>query len=323
MKKSILFTSLILLSFLLTPLVAQQPYKLPPKEVVEIVDAPPTPMATVSPKGDLMLLVEYNSMPSIKHMAQPMLRLAGMRITPKTNTRQTTVFYTGMVLLQLDSGQTRRISLPEGGEFGFPQWSYNGKWLAFIRYLDDGVELWVADVAKGEAKAVTPPGVNAVVYEFLWMPDNRHLLVSMIPEGRGPAPQAPAVPVGPIVQETAGKFAPVWTYQDLLTSPYDEELFDYYATAQLMVLDVETGSSRPLGSPGIYIDISPSPNGELLLVDRVKHPYSYSVPVYDFPHSIEVWNMKGEMVHLVADLPVADEVPSRGVPTGPRSVYWR
>ncbi len=323
MKKSILFTSLILILFLLTPVVAQQPYKLPPKEVVEIVDASPTPIATVSPKEDLMLLVEYNSMPSIRHMAQPMLRLAGMRITPKTNSRQTTVFYTGMVLLQLDSGQTRRIPLPEGGEFGFPEWSFDGKWLAFIRYLDDGVELWVADVAKGEAKAVTPHRVNAVVDGFLWLPDNRHLVVSMIPEGRRPAPQAPAVPVGPVVQETAGKFAPVWTYQDLLTSPYDEELFDYYATAQLMVLDVETGSSRTLGSPGVYIDISPSPNGEFLLVDRVKHPYSYSVPVYRFPHSIEVWNMKGEMVHLVADLPVADEVPSRGVPTGPRSVYWR
>jgi len=323
MKRLTLFTSVIIFLFLLTPLVAQEPYKLPPKEVVEIVDAPPTPMAVVSPKGDLMLLVEYNSMPSIKHMAQPMLRLAGLRITPRANTRQTTVFYTGMVLLQLDSGQTRRIPLPEGGEFGFPEWSYNGKWLAFIRYLNDGVELWVADVAKGEAKAVTPPRVNALGDGFLWMPDNRHLLVSMIPEGRGPAPQAPAVPVGPVVQETSGKFAPVWTYQDLLTSPYDEELFDYYATAQLILLDVETGSSRTLGSPGFYIDISPSPNGELLLVDRVKHPYSYSVPVYDFPHSIEVWNMKGEMVHLVADLPVADEVPSRGVPTGPRSVYWR
>ncbi|TKJ28608.1 prolyl oligopeptidase [bacterium (candidate division B38) B3_B38] len=323
MKRCILFTSLIIFSFLLTPLVAQEPYKLPPKEVVEIVDAPPTPMAEVSPKGDLMLLVEYNYMPSIKHMAQPMLRLAGLRITPKTNIRQTTVFYTGLVLLQLDSGQTRRIPLPEGGEFGFPEWSHDGKWLAFIRYLDDGVELWVVDVAKGEAKAVTPPMVNAVGDGFLWMPDNRHLLVSMIPEGRGPAPDAPAVPVGPIVQETAGKFAPVRTYQDLLTSPYDEELFDYYATAQLMVLDVETGSSRPLGSLGVYIDISPSPNGEFLLVEKVEHPDSYSVPVYRFAHSIEVWNMKGKMVHLVADLPVADEVPIGGVVTGPRSVYWR
>ena len=324
MKRLILFTSIILLSLLLTPLGAQEPYKLPPREVVEILDAPPTPMAVVSPKGDLMLLVEYKYMPSIRHMAQPMLRLAGMRLIPKTNSRQTTVFYTGLVLLQLDSGETRRIPLPEGGEFGFPVWSYDGRWFAFIRYRDEGVELWVADAVKGEAKAVTPAGVNAVLGSgFQWLPDSRHLLVAMIPEGRGPAPKAPTVPVGPVVQETSGKFSPVRTYQDLLTCPYDESLFDYYATAQLMLLDVQTGSSSKLGSPAVYSYISPSPNGELLLVERVKQPYSYSVPYYRFPNSIEVWNMKGEMVHLVADLPVADEVPIGGVPTGPRSVYWR
>ena len=31
---------------------AQTLYKLPPKEVVDILDAPPTPMVVVSPRGD-------------------------------------------------------------------------------------------------------------------------------------------------------------------------------------------------------------------------------------------------------------------------------
>jgi len=324
MKRLTLFTSLILFLFLLTPLGAQEPYKLPPKEVVEILDAPPTPVAVVSPKRDMMLLVEYKDMPSIKYLAQPMLRLAGMRLIPKTNSRQSTVFYTGIVLLRLGDGQTQRIPLPEGGEFGLPEWSYDGRWLAFTRYREEGVELWVADVAKGEAKAVTPLRVNAVFAPgFQWMPDSRYLLVSVVPDGRGAAPKMPTVPVGPIIQETSGKFSKVWTFQDLLTSPYDEALFEYYATAQLMLLDVETGNRRQLDTPAVYSGTSPSPNGEFLLVDRVKHPYSYSVPYYYFTHSIEVWNMKGELVHRVADLPLADEVPIRGVPTGPRSVEWR
>ncbi|GAF68177.1 unnamed protein product, partial [marine sediment metagenome] len=84
MKKNIpvsflifIFVFIFLSSF---PLSAQEPYKLPPKEVVDIVDALRAPRTTISPTGDFMLLAEYGPMPSISYMAQPMLRLAGMRI---------------------------------------------------------------------------------------------------------------------------------------------------------------------------------------------------------------------------------------------------
>ncbi|HLF20772.1 MAG TPA: S9 family peptidase, partial [Bacteroidota bacterium] len=75
---------------LLVPLVlvGQTQYKLPPKEVVDILDASPTPFVVVSPLRDRMLLVDYKPHPSIAFISQPFLRIAGLRINPELGTRQ-------------------------------------------------------------------------------------------------------------------------------------------------------------------------------------------------------------------------------------------
>ena len=324
MRKTIPVSFLIFIFLLSLTLFAQEPYKLPPKEVIDIVDASPPPRASLSPTGDFMLLVEYESMPSIAYMSQPMFRLAGMRITPKFNSRQTTTFYTGLTIKSVKDGTTKKVALPEGAKLGFPRWSYDGQRFAFSRYTDTGVELWAADVKTGKAKALTGPVINATVTSgFSWLLDSRHLLAYTVLEGRGNPPEKPEVPVGPNIQETSGKFAKVWTYQDLLQTPYDGKLFKYYATSQILEIDVVSGSRRKIGDPGVYRYADPSPDGKLLLVYRIKEPYSYSVPYYSFPHSLEIWDRDGKLAHLFADLPVADEVPMRGVPTGPRSVQWR
>ncbi|MEW6456663.1 MAG: prolyl oligopeptidase family serine peptidase [Acidobacteriota bacterium] len=324
MKKLILIFSLFFVFIPGSVLIAQEHYKLPPKEVIRILDAPPPPIALMSPNGNSMLLAEYEAMPSIAYLAQPMLRLAGIRITPKNNSLQQMTFYTGFTLKGLKDGSTKRISTPNGAKLGFPQWSYDDRWIAFLRYKENGVELWLADTKSGEAKSITALNINAILNSgFQWMPDNRHLLVNMVLENRGNPPEAPSVPVGPKVQEVSGKFSKVWTFQDLLSDPYDEALFDYYTTSQIVEIDILSGNNRKVGSPGIYMDVTPSPDGNFLLVYRIKRPYSYSVPYYYFAHSLEIWDRKGEIVHIIADLPLADEVPIRGVPTGPRSIDWR
>src|SRR5512143_2987920 len=63
----------------------QAPYKLPPREIVDILDAPPIPSAIISPDKQYLLLVEMPSLPPVAEVGQPMLRLAGLRINPHTN----------------------------------------------------------------------------------------------------------------------------------------------------------------------------------------------------------------------------------------------
>ncbi|MEN6310047.1 MAG: prolyl oligopeptidase family serine peptidase, partial [Acidobacteriota bacterium] len=302
---------------------AQEPYKLPPKEVVAIVDAPPTPRVLMSPAGDVMALVEFQAMPTIADISQPLLRIAGIRITPLTNSGQVLTFAVGLSLEDIKTGALRRVPLPDGARFASTAWAPDGRSLAFLRYLETGIELWVVDVAAGTAKALTGPVVNAVAFEFGWMPGGKSLLVALVPDGRGPAPAAPRVPAGPNIQETSGKAAKVQTFQDLLKTPFDETLFDYYATAQLAVVDAATGALRKIGAPGVFSEASASPDLKYILVDRVKRPYSYSVTYDGFAHAWEVWDTDGRAVKVLADLPPAENVPLNGVPTGPRSVSWQ
>jgi dipeptidyl aminopeptidase/acylaminoacyl peptidase len=207
---------------------------------------------------------------------------------------------------------------------GYPRWSHDGRSIAFARYRDDGAEVWVVNAATAEAKALTTPILNSVLgFGFGWLPDNRRLLVHSILEGRGAAPQLPAVPIGPVIEESYGKVSKVATFQDLLKSPYDDALFDHYATSELLEVDAATGIARKIGSPGIFLSADFSPDGNFLLVHRIKKPFSHSVPFFQFAHTLEVWDKNGGIVKVLADLPAAEEVPLNGVPTGPRSPEWQ
>jgi len=324
MKKIFFVIALVAALFLGTPVFAEQPYKLPPKEVIDILATPPLPRVSLSPGGDMMLLAEYLPMPSIADLARPMLRLAGLRITPAWNGRQQTMFITALTLKSIKDGTEKKVPLPSGARLGMPRWSFDGRRIAFPRYLDNGIELWVADAGTAEAKPLTGLVLNAVLNSgFAWMPGSAALLVfTVVPEREDP-PTAPNVPVGPNIQETAGKFSKVSTYQDLLKTPHDEALFEYYARAQITRIDIATGRSQSLGSPGIYLTAEPSPDGNFLQAHRIKKPYSTSVPYSDFARSIEVWDRTGALVRVVADLPADEEVPMNGVPTGPREFEWQ
>ena len=210
---------------------AQEPYKVPPKEVVDIVDAPPTPSVSMSPDGGTMALVDRESMPSIAYLSEPILRIAGMRITPAFNSRQVLSFSTGLSFKDMKTSVMRRVALPAGFKFaggmGGLAWSPDGTRVGLLRYVEGGVELWAVDVKTASAKALTPAVVNAVIGGAEWLPDGKSILATLVPEDRGPAPVAPRVPVGPEVQVSGGKEAKVATYQDLLKNAFDEVLFDY------------------------------------------------------------------------------------------------
>jgi dipeptidyl aminopeptidase/acylaminoacyl peptidase len=125
------------------------------------------------------------------------------------------------------------------------------------------------------------------------------------------------------VEETAGKRSQMATFEDLIRDSHDEDLFEYFATAQLTLIDAEAGRALPVGTPGMYVGADFSPDGNWLLVARVKRPFSSRVPFSLFARSTEVWSASGRKVATVADLPVSDEVPRQGVPLGPRAIEWQ
>jgi len=313
----------VILLFVSTGL-AQESYKKPPKEVLDVLNAPVTPNASLSPARDNILLLTGLRYPPLADLSQPMLRLAGRRINPASNSPHRFQYSVGMSLKRVADGSEVKIDVPPGAKITDVEWSDDGKQFAFLNTTPNRVELWVGDTATGKIRNLKAITINSVLGNPLtWMPDNHTLLVQLVPTARGAVPAEPVVPTEPNTQESSGRPGPIRTYEDLLKSPYDERLFEYYATSRLALVDSATGTSKAIGDAAIFQSVDASPDGHHLLVTRLHKPFSYLFTDFSFPKDIEVWDTKGKLVYKVASLPLADQVPIDGVITGPRAVRWR
>jgi dipeptidyl aminopeptidase/acylaminoacyl peptidase len=301
-------------------------YQKPPQRVLDALRALPTPRISVSPQRDYAILTQAVRYPSINEVAQPILRLAGIRIDSNTNGMHLGQNYISFTIRRLSDGTEVKAAFPRNGTLGAPVWSPDGKQFAFTVTGANGMDLWVATTATGQMHRVDGVHINGVVIGGArpvdWMGDNRRLLIRLIPANRGAVPVEAAIPKGPHTQETMGNAGPAPTFEDLLSNPHDEDLFDYYAISQLAHVDVETGKVSAFGKPAIYTTVRVSPDQNHFLVSHLHKPYSYQIPAASFPELIEVWNHEGKVEYTVADLPMADRVPLAGVRTGPRSVAW-
>ncbi len=304
---------------------AQGQYRDPPPDIKRVLDAPLTPIVRVSPGGQWLLLIERPSLPSISEVAAPELRLAGVRINPRSNGLSRVAIANGLSLRSMDGRTERRIKVPSGARLGYPGWSPDGMHVSWVAEDSRGLSLWVADLATGDARRLTDPVLNGAVGDpCSWVGGGRALLCRFVVASRAIPPSAVDVPTGPITQESDSRAAPNRTYQDLLHSPLDEALFDYYWNSQLSIVQLD-GTNRPVGPAGNYTSAQVSPDGQHILVGSVHRPYSYLVPYERFPKRLAVWDVGGRMLKEIADHPLQEEVPPDfdAVPTGPRMYGWR
>ncbi|MBA0634261.1 hypothetical protein Godav_005416, partial [Gossypium davidsonii] len=313
-------------------------YRVPPPEIRDIVDAPPLPALSFSPLRDKILFMKRRSLPPLAELVRPEEKLAGLRIDGKCNTRSRMSFYTGIGIHSLmpDGSlgpETEVRGLPDGAKINFVTWSNDGKHLAFsVRFEEEEsssskLRVWVADVETGMARPLfQSPDIylNAVFDNYVWV-DNSTLLVCTIPLSRGDPPKKPLVPSGPKIQSNEQKtIVQVRTFQDLLKDEYDEDLFDYYATSQLVLASLD-GKVKEVGSPAIYTSLDPSPDEKYILISSIHRPYSFIVPCGRFPKKVDLWTADGNFVRELCDLPLAEDIPiaSNSVRNGMRSLNWR
>jgi dipeptidyl aminopeptidase/acylaminoacyl peptidase len=324
---AIRFRPWLLLAVVLAPaLAAQSTYLLPPKEIVEAFDAQPLPDAILSPSRTVMALTSRKAQPTIAALSQPMLRLAGARVNPKTFGPHRNPLIYAITLKKIADGSEVKVAVPPQANLSNVKFSHDGAKLAFLNTRADGIDLWIADVATGKAKLASDH-INATAGDPCdWLSDNATLVCTLVPAGRGPAPTEPSVPSGPNVQVSEGKTAQAATYEDMIRTAHDEALFEYYFTSQLALVHTSSsgGDARTLiAHPGVFAQVAPSPNGDYLLVSRIKRPYSHLIPMDGFPNDIEVLDRKGAVVKTLAQQPSQEGVPIAGVETGPRAQRWR
>jgi dipeptidyl aminopeptidase/acylaminoacyl peptidase len=311
------------------------PYKTPDPDVVAIIDAAPTPVALLGPGGRFVVLVHYEAHPPVAQLAKPYLPLAGIRIDLELGARQRVRRLTQLSLLRLDDRTQRPVTLPDGARPSAPAWAPDGRKFAFTVDEADGVGVWVADAETATARQV--PGLRVrdvlggdpltVGAAVRWSRDGGSLLALGVPPAQtrfapGQFAQPELAQPEPRAEETAGKRSQMATYQDLLRTADDADLFEVLATSVPLRVEPSTGAAKELGPPGLYQRLTDSPDGEYLLVHRLRRPFSFRVPYQYFARNVEVWSADGDLQRVVAELPVSDEIPRQGVPAGPRAVSW-
>ncbi|MDZ4772579.1 MAG: prolyl oligopeptidase family serine peptidase [Planctomycetota bacterium] len=302
-------------------------YKVPPQAIVDVLDAPMTPDVQLSPDAKWMLLVSRPAMPSIEDVMRPWIGLAGVRVDPTLRMPQIATFSTGIVLRSLDGGIEKKIALEDGVRIVEVAWAPSSERFVFSIATDKGLELRSVEVASATAERVNIGGpLNAVIGRpFTFVSSGTALIAKRVPSNRRDAPPAaPTAPTGPNTQESSGKSSPLRTYQDLLKTSADEDMFEYFAESELVEIALTAGAeSKIIGKTGLIASCDPSPDGAHLLVERLKRPFSYVLPWSAFPAATEVWSRVGQLERVVSDVKLADDIPMEGVRTGPRDPRWQ
>ncbi len=298
-------------------------YQVPPKEIYDLVMAKPTPGVSFDSKGQYMLVMERSSMPSAEDLAQPELRIAGLRINPNNFGPSRSSYFTNITIKDVKTGTEFPVTgLPASLKAGNLQWSPNEDKAAFTNTSNTTIDIYVIDIKTRKAGKVNKAAVNMVLGSSLDWIDNNSLIYTAVNKPLSMAPKKPLAPKGPVVQQNLGKVAASVTFQDLIKSPFDEVQFEFYATTQLV--KNTNGIETRIGSPAIYSSISVSPDNKYMLVEKIDKPFSYLVPAGGFNSTMLITDMNGNLVKQLAKLPSSELAPrgNDNVLNAPRNYNW-
>ena len=321
-----IITGMVLGLIWLTSAAQEFTYQMPPQSIIELVDAPATPNISIGNKAGKILLIHASELPDIEDLAASELRLAGIRIDPVTYSPSRATYSRSLSFSSLDGSREVTVTgLPAKARIRNISWSPDEQYIAFTHTTANAVELWVADVQNAQARQLSSLKMNEVLGQaFVWMPDSHTLLVKARPATSETPPPVTTLPTGPVVQENTGRKAAVRTFQDLLKNPADESLFDHYAASEIYLVKLD-GSTSLIGQKAVYGGLNPSPDGNYILSTRYVKPFSYIVPYYRFAQQYDIINTEGDLIHHLASIPVADNLPQGfdAVRKGIRSPQWR
>ncbi len=302
-------------------------YQNPHPNISVLADAKLAPSIRINTEGTQAVLLYRSQYKSINELSETEMRLAGLRINPKTNISSRQRYYYTLSLYDVATQKETPVSgLPDNGQLSNFSWSKSQDFMAFTHTAATGVEIWLLDLKNAKATQLTDPIVNANMRDPInWLKDESGIIYTKLPADR-PAliDTKSAIPTGPTISVNDGKKAQNRTYQDLLKNQTDEANFSTLATSELWITDLK-GNQRKWKEAALYSSVSISPDGNYIMVQDVKQPFSYLVPYGRFPSSVNIYDLNGDLVSNFLEIPLIEDLPKgfMSVRTGPRSIRWR
>jgi dipeptidyl aminopeptidase/acylaminoacyl peptidase len=329
MRKNCNVVKIILLAFLVNmgiDVIAQETsgYQLPPKEIADLLLAKPTPTVSVDSKGTWMLLSERNSYPTVEELGQPEIRVAGLRLNPNNFSPSRQTYINNFSLKNIKTGKEYSIiGLPASMLASNVSWSESENKIVFTNTTGTRVDVYIIDIATQKASRINKTPLHLINGANLRWVDDNSVIYKVATAAASAAPKKPITPKGPTIQQSLGKAAPSRTYQDLIKTPYDEQLYEFMATAQLVLN--KNGVETNIGKPAIYANVSLSPDKKYIMQRTIGKPFSYLVPSFGFPSVVNITDMQGKIVKTLATLPSIETTPSGNdnVQNVQRSFEWR
>jgi dipeptidyl aminopeptidase/acylaminoacyl peptidase len=299
-------------------------YQTPPPAISGLLLAKPTPLVSFDSRANWILLGERNSYPSVEELGQPELKIAGLRLNP-TNFSPSRQNYIHQFRLKDIQNNTEHVIIgsPENLQATNIGWNQSETKIAFLNTGADRVDLYVIDIPSKKMIKWNKLPVNSTLGNaYFWLDDTTIVYKATLRPARE-APKKTITPKGPTVQESLGNTAPSPTFQDLIKSPYDESLFDFYASAQLV--KNSNGNEKKIGKTAIYLTASPSPGKKFFLVKILHKPFSYLVTAFGFPSTVLITDANGKEIKKIAELPSTEIKPSGNDNTQnvPRDFSWK
>ncbi len=320
---------LVITMMALTKNMAQEnpTYQTPPESIMKLADYERAPQVSIDTKKEYMLLSYRSTYKSLEDLNQKEMGMGGLRINPVTNIASSINYINNLKVRKVTESEPVQVKgLPVHPRIAYITWSPDEKKIAFTNTSTHGVELWVLDIATAQATRLTGAEVNANLGNPLnWFRDSKQILVRLLPKNR-PELIDPKneIPVGPVVSVSDGSVSQNRTYPDLLKNTTDEINFVTLTSSELYKVDL-TGKADLFKGEDMFATESFSPDGNYILITSMRKPFSYVVPLNRFPMISVVYDLKGNAVKTVNEVPLSEVLPKgfMAVRKGKRQMNWR
>lgn len=304
-------------------------YQKPSKEILELLEFDRPPTVLYDDQKKFMIFLYRDNYKSIKDLSIKELRLGGLRIDPKTNIGSRITYYNNVKIKNIKDRKSKinQISgLPDNAKLSNIVWSPDQKKIALTNTTENGVELWLMKLETGTVVKLTEPNLNANVGDVInWFNDSESMLVKKISKNREELIDTKnIVPKGPTISSNAGEKAQNRTYQDLLKNKSDEHNFEQLSTSVIYKITTN-GDQQKWLDESMYRSISVSPDGNYVMVNEIKKPFSYLVTYSRFPSKTTIYSKEGKLISNLIEVPLIEELPKgfMSVRKGKRNFSWR